>query len=69
MRAVFIGCVESSWRLLEVLLASDSIDVCGVVTRSASKFNTDFCSLEPLAAQASIPVFIDDGNNQQAMAD
>ncbi|NQV83567.1 MAG: formyl transferase [Rhodospirillales bacterium] len=68
MKAVFIGCLESSYTLLDGLLEMDGIEIAGVVTRKASSFNADFKSLEPLAAKARVPCLNVGGNNQEKMA-
>ena len=41
MRIIFVGCVESSYLELKLLLEHKK-DVVGVVTKEASKFNADF---------------------------
>jgi methionyl-tRNA formyltransferase len=68
MRIIFIGCVDFSSSLLDKVLALLDAEVVGVVTRTSSKFNADFCSLEAQAGQAGIPCFIDEGNRQADMA-
>ncbi len=68
MKAVFIGCVEFSYALLERLLELDGIDIAGVVTRETSDFNADFRSLEPLAQKAGVPSLNVSGNDQETMA-
>lgn len=68
MRIVYIGCVESSDRLLRQVLRISKVRVVGVVTRRSS-FNSDFYSLEPLADEHDIPCYIDAGNDQKKMAD
>lgn len=60
LRIVFIGCVESSARLLRELVAVDAADVVGVVTRGESSFNADFHSLEPIAEENDIPCLLTD---------
>lgn len=54
MKILFIGCVESSYRLLESLLQNHK-DVSGVITKEKSDFNSDFCDLTPLCKQYEIP--------------
>lgn len=54
MKILFIGCVESSYRLLEILLQNHK-DVAGVITKEKSDFNSDFCDLLPLCKQYKIP--------------
>lgn len=68
MRVAFIGCVEFSHSALRELLAHEDAEAVGVVTRSASRFNADFCSLAPLAEGSDVPVFLAEGNDQGAMA-
>ena len=54
MKILFIGCVESSYRLLETLLKNQK-DVSGVITKGKSDFNSDFCDLIPLCKRYQIP--------------
>lgn len=56
MKILFIGCVESSYRLLEILLQNHK-DVSGVITKEKSDFNSDFCDLTPLCRQYKIPYY------------
>ncbi|MFL0606839.1 formyltransferase family protein [Cylindrospermopsis raciborskii G7] len=44
-----------------------SVDIVGIVTRSNSNFNADFCSLIPIAKRCGIPFFVDSKNNQNDM--
>jgi methionyl-tRNA formyltransferase len=60
LRVVFIGCVESSARLLREVLAVEEAQVVGVVTRRASTYNADFHSLEPMAREHGIPCLVTD---------
>ncbi len=57
MRILFIGCVESSYRLLEKLIAIQA-DVVGVITKEESNFNSDYRNLKPLCEKARIPVCV-----------
>ncbi len=68
MRIVYIGCVESSERMLRQVLRIPEAEVVGIVTRRSSSFNADFASLEPLAEENDIPCYIDTDNNQADMA-
>ena len=68
MRIVFMGCVDFSHALLSKVLTLPDAKVVGVITRESSAFNTDFCSLRPLADRANIPCFFDAGNSQEEMA-
>jgi len=51
---MFIGCVESSRRLLKKLL-DENKNVVGVITKEKSGFNSDFCDLRPLSEEHHIP--------------
>lgn len=54
MKILFIGCVESSYQLLETLLQSHK-DVAGVITKEKSDFNSDFRDLSPICRRYKIP--------------
>lgn len=69
MRTVFIGAVDLSFVLLSDLLTAGNLDVVGIVSREKSSFNSDFRSLSPLAQEFDIPLYIEAGNDQDAMAD
>lgn len=56
MRILFIGCVESSYRLLKKLI-EEKVTVAGVITKEASGFHADFCDLRPLCVEHGIPCF------------
>lgn len=53
MRILFIGCVKSSYLLLNKLLSED-VNICGVITSETSKFNNDFYDLVPLCVSHNI---------------
>lgn len=53
MRIVYIGCVESSYVELNLLLENHK-QVVGVVTKENSDFNSDFTNLKPLADKYNI---------------
>lgn len=55
-RTVFVGCVESSYAILQHMLQSGYI-VSGIVTMEESETNADFRSLMPLAAEYGIDCF------------
>jgi methionyl-tRNA formyltransferase len=67
MRAVFIGCVDFSYGMLERLLELDGINLAGIVTRKVSDSNADFRSVEPLAKIAGVPCLNVTGNDQEEM--
>lgn len=52
-RTLFIGCVESSYILLECLL-QNNYHVSGIITMEYSDINADFRSLTPLAEKYGI---------------
>lgn len=56
MRILFIGCVESSYKLLDTLVRNN-INVVGVLTKESSNFNSDYYDLTPLCKQADIPFY------------
>ncbi len=47
MKILYIGCVESSYIMLEALLEAGA-NIAGVITKSSSKYNADFTDLTPL---------------------
>ena len=53
MKILFIGCVRSSYILLNELINS-KVDVCGVITKKESKYNSDFYDLTPLCVSNHI---------------
>ena len=62
MKILFIGCVESSYRLLKELLDQDG-NVVGVITKEKSGFNSDFCNLTTLCEERRIPCHYADNIN------
>lgn len=54
MRILYIGCVESSYTELELLLKNKK-NVVGIITKEKSKFNSDFTDLKPLGDEYQIP--------------
>jgi methionyl-tRNA formyltransferase len=63
MRVVFIGCVDFSRTALQTVLEQTEAEVVGIVTRKATRYNADFCSLEPLAREYDIPYLLADQAN------
>ena len=53
MKVVFIGCVESSAIFFRTLL-KEKADIVAVITKSESKFNSDFIDLSGIAKQNNI---------------
>ncbi|MGZ3769103.1 MAG: formyltransferase family protein [Bdellovibrio sp.] len=68
MKIAFIGCVEFSERILSRLLSTSGMDICCIITRRSSAFNSDFRDLTPLANSHNVPVFYAEGNNQVDMS-
>lgn len=65
MKAIFIGCVESSVVFLNALL-EEKADIVGVITKSESKFNSDFVDLSDIAKQHKIPyLYVKNINDNQ----
>lgn len=57
MRAVFIGCVESSSLLLSEIFSTNKITIVGVITKKQSSINSDFVDLTSIAKKNNAPVF------------
>lgn len=53
MKILYIGCVESSYVLLETLLEAGA-EIVGVITKSVSNYNSDFIDLTPLCQKHNI---------------
>jgi methionyl-tRNA formyltransferase len=66
---LFIGCVEFSQKSLDAVLAIRDVSVVGIITRTSSKFNSDFFSLEKTALERDIPCLVLQDNNQDVMYD
>ena len=62
MKILFIGCVESSYRLLSKLIDLRA-DIVGVITRDCSAFNADFVDLSGLCKKNGLPYLYDTGKN------
>lgn len=60
MRIAFIGCVEFSERALSMVYDLGEVEVVGVITKTQSKFNSDFRDLSPIAEARGTPVFFAD---------
>lgn len=70
LRAVLIGCVDSSLTALRTLLALPAhVTVEGVITRRASSYNSDFADLAPLATAHGVPLlYVEDEPDDAAQA-
>jgi methionyl-tRNA formyltransferase len=69
LRVGMIGCVQFSELALEAMCLSDSVEVCLVITRSASPMNSDFCDLTAMAAKFDVPVQTVRGNDQNEISE
>lgn len=69
IRAFFIGCVQSSDVALETLIADPKVDLRGVLTLRASKFNADFVDIAGRAQAAGIPVHYAEDVDKAALPD
>lgn len=56
MKSIYIGCVQSSYTLLEKLIEIKA-DIKAVFTKRSSHFNSDFMDLTPLCQGRNIPVY------------
>ena len=54
MNILFIGCIESSYIELSLLIENNK-SIVGVITKEKSNFNADFCNLGPLCEENNIP--------------
>lgn len=67
MKILFIGCVESSEILLNVLL-KEKFHICGVITKSKSEYNSDFRSLSEVCIKHNLKyICTDDINCKEAV--
>lgn len=71
LKVAFIGCVAFSAAALQTLLSfgPERVQVLGVITRRASRFNADFNNLFPLAQHYALPVlFAEDADDDKTQA-
>ena len=68
MRILFIGCVESSYIELELLLRCQK-DIVGVITKKKSTLNADFADLQILAQKYGLPCKYADNVNDENSID
>ena len=64
MKIVFIGCVRSSARFLEVLYSKTEAEIVGVVTKIQSNYNADHASLHSFCDENGMD-WLDYQNNEQ----
>lgn len=68
LRIVFIGCVKSTAYFLREMIAENQTPV-GVVTKSASRFNSDFEDLTPICKEHNIPFhYVDNISDEASLA-
>lgn len=68
LRLVVIGCVQFSRSMLEELVALESVEIRGIVTKKRSDLNSDFVDLATCPGIENIPVYHAEGNDQVALA-
>lgn len=68
MNILYIGCVESSYVLLKALI-ENKVSICGVITKSSSKFNSDFVDLSPLCEKHKIDYYYTENSKEQGTVD
>lgn len=66
MKVAFIGCVQFSYSALTLLLKDSNVEICGIITRKASSFNTDFADVGGLGEENNIPILYVDGGPKDA---
>ncbi len=64
-RVLFIGCVDFSRALLKRILESRVVEICGVVTKKRSPFNSDHCDLSRTVEGLGIPVLFTEHGDQK----
>lgn len=68
MKILYIGCVQSSYKELKLLIDNHK-DVVGVITKESSKFNSDFCDISDLAIQNNIPyLYVNNINDENGVS-
>lgn len=68
MKILFIGCVESSYILMSELI-NNGAEICGVVTKNESRFNSDFCDLTSLSISNGIEYIYSSTSTENATID
>lgn len=67
MKILFIGCVESS-EILLLTLIEKKCDICGVITKKESTYNSDFKDLRALCLKYDIECFYcEDINSRESI--
>lgn len=68
MRAILIGCVESSAIFLQTLLEIKA-NIIGVITKKKSRFNADFVDLADIAEKNKVTYLYVENINDQSTID
>lgn len=67
LRILYIGCVISSYVFLDALIKSGA-EICGVITKESSSFNSDFKDITPLCKMNNIPyIYVRNINDDEAI--
>lgn len=67
MKILFIGCVESSYVFLNVLIKNKA-SIAGVITKEKSSFNADFRDITPLCKNNNIPyIYVNSVNDDNSI--
>jgi len=64
MKVLFIGCVQSSYELIQTLHGLSTASITGIVTKQISDTNADHVSLVPFAERHNIPYHDYEGDRQ-----
>ena len=62
MKVVFIGTVEFSLQMLQVLLESD-VEIVGVISGKSNEINSDFVDLKQICIDNQLAYFVTDDVN------
>lgn len=65
MKVVVVGCVDFSEAVLKKLLTISGLEICGVVCKAKSNFNSDFRDLAPTAQKSNVPVLAADQSSSE----
>ena len=68
LKILFIGTVDFSYASLD-LLVSKGFNICGVITKKKSTFNSDYKNLNVICENAEIPIHFDDKTNNVSKLD
>ena len=68
LRILFIGTVDFSYSSLELLILN-GFNICGVITKKTSTYNSDYKDLKPICDKAKIPIHFDEKSNDTTKID